>query len=91
VDDETFEDVLSDLFGTMKFEYFHPETNNPKTPLFEALQAEALTIDALMLRENLGGPEGEEKLSWLLVELAKLEHGGFIERYPNGAYGAIVM
>jgi hypothetical protein len=59
--------------------------------LYQALQAETLSIDALMQHEGIGAPDGPQRSSWLMIELAKLEHEGFIERFPNGSYGATVM
>ena len=91
VDDETFEDVLFDLFGCMKIQDLRKEELTTSSPLFTALQAEALSIDALMEKDDIGAPDGVKRLSWLMVELAKLEHEGFIERAPNGSYCATVM
>lgn len=91
IDDETFEDVLFDLFGCLKMQDLRSKELSVSSPLFAALQAEALSIDALMERDDIGAPEGGTRSSWLMVELAKLEHEGFIERFPNGSYGAIAM
>lgn len=91
VDEETFEDVLADLFGCMKFQDLRQQQMQENSPLYAALQAEALTVDALMSKEDLMVPAGRDRLSWIMVELAKLEHEGFIERFPNGRYGAVVV
>lgn len=91
VDEETFEDVLFDLYGCMKVQDLRKAEVEERSLLYAALQAEQLSVDALMQRDDIGAPEGEKRLSWLMVELAKLEHEGFIERFPNGTYGAKVM
>ncbi len=91
VDDETFEDVITDLFGCMKIQDMRQAEVENKSLLYQALQAETLSIDALMQRDGIGAPDGSKRLAWLMVELAKLEHEGFIERFPNGCYGATVM
>ena len=44
-----------------------------------------------MEKDDIGAPVREKRLAWLMVELAKLEHEGFIERFPNGSYGACVV
>lgn len=91
VDDETFEDVIVDLFGCMKVQDMRKAEVENTSLLYQALQAETLSIDALMQRDGIGAPDGSKRLAWLMVELAKLEHEGFIERFPNGSYGATVM
>lgn len=91
VDEETFEDALTDLFGCLKYQDMRTKEQQESSLLFLALQAEQLSIDALMQRDDLGAPRNSERLAWLMIELARLEHGGFIERYPNGRYGARVM
>lgn len=91
VDEETFEDVISDLFGCMKIQDMRQTQKSASSPLYAALQAEALSLAQLMEKDDIGAPEGEKRSSWLMVELAKLEHEGFIERFPNGRYGARVM
>lgn len=91
IDDETFEDVISDLFGCLKIQDMRAQEVKSNSPLYAALQAEALTVDALMKRETIASPKDRDRLSWLMVELAKLEHEGFIERFPNGSYGAVVV
>lgn len=91
VDEETFEDVICDLFGCMRIQDMREAEKQALSPLYEALQAEPLSIDALMQRDGIGAPEGDQRLAWLMVELAKLEHEGFIERFPDGSYGAAVV
>lgn len=91
VDDETFEDVITDLFGCMKIQDMRQVEVENTSLLYQALQAETLSIDALMQRDGIGAPDDSRRLAWLMVELAKLEHEGFIERFPNGSYGATVM
>ncbi|WP_251198011.1 DNA-processing protein DprA [Anaerotardibacter muris] len=91
IDDETFEDMLVDLFGCMKIQDMRKQAATENSPLYAALQAEALTVDALMKRETIVNPKDRDRLSWIMVELAKLEHEGFIERFPNGSYGAVVV
>ena len=91
IDDETFEDVISDLFGCLKIQDMRVQETKERSPLYAALQAESLTVDALMKRESIAAPKDRDRLSWIMVELAKLEHEGFIERFPNGSYGAVVV
>lgn len=91
VDEETFEDVLFDLFGYLKVQDLSEKEERETSPLYQALQAEPLSIDMLMEKDGIGAPAGSNRLTWLLVELAKLEHGGFVERFPNGRYGVKVV
>lgn len=91
IDEETFEDVLFDLFGYLKVQDLSEREEKETSPLYQALQAEPLSIDMLMEKEGLGVPAGSNRLTWLLVELAKFEHEGLIERFPNGRYGVKVV
>lgn len=91
VDEETFEDVIFNLYGCLKVQDMRKKEVSETSLLFAALQAEQLSIDALMEKDNIGAPLREKRLAWLMVELAKLEHEGFIERFPNGSYGACVV
>ena len=83
--------MIVDLFGCMKVQDMRKAEVENTSLLYQALQAETLSIDALMQRDGIGAPDGSKRLAWLMVELAKLEHEGFIERFPNGSYGATVM
>lgn len=91
VDEETFEDVIFNLYGCLKVQDMRKKEVGETSLLFAALQAEQLSIDALMEKDDIGAPLREKRLAWLMVELAKLEHEGFIERFPNGSYGACVV
>ena len=91
VDEETFEDVIFNLYGCLKVQDMRKKEVSETSLLFAALQAEQLSIDALMEKDDIGAPLREKRLAWLMVELAKLEHEGFIERFPNGSYGACVV
>ena len=91
VDQETFEDVIFNLYGCLKVQDMRKKEVGETSLLFAALQAEQLSIDALMEKDDIGAPLREKRLAWLMVELAKLEHEGFIERFPNGSYGACVV
>lgn len=73
VDEETFEDVIFNLYGCLKVQDMRKKEVSETSLLFAALQAEQLSIDALMEKDDIGAPLREKRLAWLMVELAKLE------------------
>ena len=70
--DEAFEDVIFNLYGCLKVQDMRKKEVGETSLLFAALQAEQLSIDALMEKDDIGAPLREKRLAWLMVELAKL-------------------
>lgn len=94
VDDESFHDALFSVFEAMspvdtcvKGE----ETDAPgaEQALLDALDAEQLTVDALLAIANKAMP-GADRRQWLMMWLANRQHEGRIARYPGGRYGPAV-
>lgn len=105
VDDESFEDVLFSLFGCLKQESGSSDGLSPSSSggaslaelrgdpctgaLVTALNAEPLGMEAL--RDfAVSRVEGEDPLTWLMVNLAKLQMAGLVAQYPDGRYGPCV-
>ena len=94
VDDESFEDVLSLLFGCLRTppegeaedEELAPK---PKDPLAAALMAEPLGMDQMLAiaEANCGR---EQPRTWLMRRLAEGEREGLFARHPDGRWGPVV-
>lgn len=102
IDAETFDDVISSLFGLLRMEdartkekkkaegdvaLVEPEDEDD---LLAALCANPMRLDQMLALEWNGAPkEGEEsqRLSWLMFQLATYERDGLIARFPDGRYG----
>lgn len=56
VDEETFEDVIFNLYGCLKVQDMRKKELSETSLLFAALQAEQLSIDALMEKDDIGAP-----------------------------------
>lgn len=96
VDDESFEDVLFSLFGSLKTppnasscalqRSDDCERFDPKELLRAALRAEPLSLDRIC---EIAGAwcDGEDVAVWAAERVAELEVEGMIARYPDGRYG----
>jgi len=84
VDEETYNDILFQIFGTLKQEL--PERKKEKgraSLLLRALEAEPLRTQEILKMPDFA----KLKHSELLLQLAKLEKEKKICRYPDGRYG----
>ena len=81
VDDESFEDVLSSLFGTLKHSVSTEQVLQNDDPLIAALMACPMRIDEML---DKGLATDHVKLS---LDLARYEKSGIISRYPDARYG----
>lgn len=85
VDDESFEDALFDVFGTLKYSPQSCIANGEEDPVLSAVLAEPLSLDRLYdIAESQYGDDAREKLMELLVES---EARGLIARQPDGRWG----
>lgn len=98
VDDESFEDALSHLFGTLR----HPPADGKRakgasgksgcraklSAVELALAVEPLAMDELveLAKRECGNADAR---SWLAVQLAQAEARGSIARYPDGRFGPV--
>ena len=98
VDDETFTDVLSDVFGILRQDslgegsVLRPISRDMpevERELLAALDAEVMGLEALrnLVTRHLGS---DDTMTWLMVWLAKAQRDGLIARYPDGRYGPCV-
>ena len=94
VDDETFSDILFDLFGCLKMEQIPGSANAPgglkaiayrEDPLYQALMAQPMRKEQML--GSVRVPKGEDGRIWIAVRLAELEADGLVARYPDGRYG----
>ena len=89
VDDDSFGDVLFNIFGRLKVTSIASDSlvfaSVDEDPLLASLQAHPMRIDEM--RREIPVPPGEDERTWLLVKLAQLEQAGFVSRYPDGKYG----
>ena len=96
IDDETFLDELSMLFGVLKSKPI--DTNKIESEnltsedkiLLEALQASNLSVDELLLLVKRGAIKEDEALSHLMLWLANATAKGWISIYPDGRYGPAI-
>lgn len=105
VDDESFEDLLFSLFGCLKQEALSADAASRVSggkalpadlcqdsdigALVSALNAEPLGMEAL--RDfAVSRVRGEDPLTWLMVNLAKLQMSGLVAQYPDGRYGPCI-
>ncbi len=86
VDEDTFLDVLTTLFGTICLKNLPQEKKKQNDQLLKVLLAEPKRLEELY---NLNlKPEGTyDKQTWILVHLTELERDGIIARFPDGRYG----
>ncbi len=87
VDDESFIDAMSMLFGMLGLkEQPAKETAGKDDQLLRALLAQPLRLEEIY---NLDlKPEGPYNLqTWIMVHLTELERDGLIVRFPDGRYG----
>lgn len=94
VDDDSFSDVLFSVFGQMKMEDMRQraidEMDAGCKELYQAIAAQPMCAEELsLLSAGLCGKA--DALTWLMVQLAKMEKSGFIARYPDGSYGPKVQ
>lgn len=105
VDDESFEDLLFSLFGCLRQEVV-PSASDTRTSgkkalppdlcqssaavaLVSALNAEPLGMEAL--RDfAVSKVKDEDPITWLMVNLAKLQMCGLVAQYPDGRYGPCI-
>lgn len=94
VDDDSFSDVLFSVFGQMKMEDMRQraidEMDAGCKELYQAIAAQPMCAEELsILSAGLCGKA--DTLTWLMVQLAKMEKSGLIARYPDGSYGPKVQ
>lgn len=96
VDDETFIDQLSSLFGLLEHADCADVDDGATLPdsekyMLEALQAEPMALDELVAiaKKKLALDDGEA-LGWLMVWLAHMQAAGLVAKFPNGRYGPIL-
>lgn len=102
VDDESFADALLNVFGCLKFcgqvqqgalidddgadgDEIDSESK-ARRALLAALSAEPLGMEAM--RDIAASFLGVDKsITWLMVQLAKMQREGCVAQYPDGRYG----
>ncbi len=87
VDDESFIDAMSCLFGVLGLKTSSTKESTGKNDkLLRALLAQPLRLEEIY---NLDlTPEGPYNLqTWIMVHLTELERDGLIVRFPDGRYG----
>ena len=94
IDDETFCDELSRLFGCLKSKPIKPKTKNVEMgeldkKILSAVNASNLTVDE-MIGLTKGSVSEGDALSWMMLWIAKAKSNGWIAQYPDGTYGAKV-
>lgn len=87
IDEDSFEDILSSLFGLLKQEDYLPlpQKGKKKTALLAALEAEPLRMEEMLNLVQARTPQ--EAKENLLLELMDLQKEGVVARYPDGRYG----
>ena len=89
IDEETFQDVLFNLFGCLKMQGSDTpddyRVGMDDDPLLAALQAQPLRMDEM--QRLITVPAGEDARTWFMVHLAQLEKSNLVRRYPDGRYG----
>ncbi len=95
VDGESFEDVLFSIYGCLKNTTNSLISGSSSAAIddnfrhvFDAIAARPTSIDEMCNLVKRVPTGYETVLSWLLVELDKLESGGLIVRLPDGRYAA---
>ncbi len=105
VDDDSFSDALLNIFGCLKYpdcglptvDDLHSQEGDSslsdeeqaRRALLAAVKAEPLGMEALrdIAVTFLGA---DKSITWLMVQLAKMQRDGFIAQYPDGRYGPYV-
>ena len=92
VDDDSFHDILFDLFSCLKPQDCASaarasEARSAKgDPLLHALQAQPMRMDQILSSVSVPKSKGTAQ-SWIMLRLAELERDGLIARYPDGRFG----
>lgn len=86
VDDRSFEEALSWLFGLLKQEVAMMAPAVSDDELYNALRADPMRIEE-MLDNGRGGGRRFGTLTELTIHLALLERQGLIKRFPDGRFG----
>lgn len=106
IDEETFADALLTIFGCLKQEtivgsseqacsstssdHRMGKLSQASRQLLEALRAEPMGMESLR-GLAVGLAQGNDPLTWLMVELAVMQREGLIAQYPDGRYGPCVV
>ena len=80
-DDETFEYLLSMLFGSLRHEPVENTVEMPDDPLVAALMANPMRPDEIIAAQLIDTP------ARLPIVLGGYERDGVLARYPDGRYG----
>lgn len=91
VDDETFDDALHALFGTLKQESVQEGVGPSRDVLLEALRAEPMRLDRIMETVLPRMRAADRTPARVQLRLAKLEQAGLIGRYPDGRFGPLTV
>ena len=102
IDAESFEDVLSGIYGCLRVEDVRPPEkrawvgNGPAIPkndlLLSALLANPMRIEQMISLMNNEAKSNDldksaDMLTTIMVKLATYERDGLIARFPDGRYG----
>ncbi len=103
VDDESFDEVLFDVFGCLRQHELGKEPEaDPRLKelfagafseagsLYEALRAEPLGLEELRCIAEPACPEGDVT-GWLMMWLAHAQRLGVVARYPDGRFGPALV
>ncbi len=96
VDDESFDDVLFSIYGTLKQKSYVQKkavsvVADSKNPLAAILQAEPLGMEQLYsIATELCKGAGNAR-NWLMENLVQGEKDGLFSRYPDGRWGPHVQ
>lgn len=94
IDDETFVDELSRLFGCLQPKKIrclpaNVELSTQDATLLEAISSSNLTVDEIVMVSRKFFND-EEVLSETMIWLAKATKNGWVARYRDGTYGPVV-
>lgn len=89
IDDETFEDVMFSLFGTLRCtpcaDGKDPAENSDQ--LLAALRAQPMRLDDILVAVDAPREHASDPAAWLRTRLVELEAKGVVARFPDGRYG----
>lgn len=86
VDEESFEDALFNIFGFLKNPSVQKTKDTINDPILRALYANPMRIDELLTLVDTN-ESATDKIQYLTVHLAELQHTGKIAAYPDGTFG----
>lgn len=103
VDDESFDEVLFELFACLRQDCARPGADRDSRVgelctdafagaelLLDALRAEPLGMEDLKLLADEVTHEGDST-AWLMMWLAHAQRLGVVSRYPDGRFGPVCL